>query len=208
MCGTVRNVCDWHHLMELIVALLCIPDSAAHACGLHNLTETCNGIVRPYLWSIGACTSLCDWHQCFDLTEIVVTLFCIFNSAAHTRGLRYFIYLCSTTVRPYLQSIDRAQACMTNIDSHLRCKSHWMEGHGFCRMLAEIFFKMALTRFSESAVRGSPQFVVARTEVAICARRVFVQYFYEFQAKHSLVLISSFAINARLFILCCISNSC
>src|SRR5229473_458227 len=37
MCGTVRNVCNWHHLMELIVALLCITDSAAHACGLRNL---------------------------------------------------------------------------------------------------------------------------------------------------------------------------
>src|SRR5712692_11595025 len=88
MCGTVKNVCDWHHLMELIVALLCIPDSAAHSCGLRNLAETCNGIVRPYLWSIGACTSLCDWHQCFDLTEIVVTLFCISNGTAHICGLR------------------------------------------------------------------------------------------------------------------------
>src|SRR5258708_30407623 len=37
MCGTVRNVCNWHHLMELIVALLWITDSAAHACGLRNL---------------------------------------------------------------------------------------------------------------------------------------------------------------------------
>src|SRR5258708_38140944 len=115
MCGTVRNVCDWHHLMELIVALLCIPDSAAHACGLHNLTATCNCIVQPYLWSIGACTSLCDWHQCFDLTEIVVTLFCIFNSAAHIRGLRYFSYLCSNTVRPYTQSIG---ACTSMHDQY------------------------------------------------------------------------------------------
>ncbi|SRR5258708_5192033 len=49
--------------------------------------------------------------------------------------------------------LERAQACMTIIDSHLCCRSHWMEGHGVCRTLAEIFFKNgARTRFSESAV--------------------------------------------------------
>src|SRR5258708_33739651 len=68
MCGTVRNVCGWHQcfgLVELIVALLCTPDSTAHARGLLDLAEACNGSVRPYLRNIGACTSMCDWHQCF-----------------------------------------------------------------------------------------------------------------------------------------------
>ena len=93
MCGTVRNVCDWHQcfdLVELIVALLCIPDSAAHACSLRNLTDTCNSTIWPYLKSIEACTSVCSWHQCFDLVELVVALFFIFNNAAHICGLSYF----------------------------------------------------------------------------------------------------------------------
>ena len=90
MCGTVRNVCDWHHLMELIVALLCIPDSAAHFCGLHNLTDTCNSTVWQYLQSIEACTSVCSWHQSFDLVELVVALLFIFNNAAHIHSLSYF----------------------------------------------------------------------------------------------------------------------
>src|SRR5260370_14668156 len=41
-------LCDWHQcfdLVELIVALLCIPDIAAHACSLRNLTDTCNSTV-------------------------------------------------------------------------------------------------------------------------------------------------------------------
>ncbi len=93
MCSTVRNVCDWHQcfdLVELIVALLCIPDSAAHFCGLHNLTDTCNSPVRLYVRSIEACTSVCSWHQSFDLVELVVALVFILNNAAHIRGLSYF----------------------------------------------------------------------------------------------------------------------
>src|SRR5229473_5615930 len=93
MCGTIRNVCDQHHLMELIVALLCIPDSAAHACSLHNLTDTCHSTVWPYLLSIEAYTSVCSWHQSFDLVELVVALFFIFNNAAHICSLSYFIVL-------------------------------------------------------------------------------------------------------------------
>ncbi len=49
MCGTVRNMCNWHYLIELIVALLCIPDSAAHFCSLCNLAKICNGIMWSYL---------------------------------------------------------------------------------------------------------------------------------------------------------------
>src|SRR5260370_28130235 len=77
-------------LVELIVALLCITDSAANACSLCNLTETCNSIVWPYLQSIEACTSVCSWHQSFDLVELVVALLFIFNNAAHIRGFSYF----------------------------------------------------------------------------------------------------------------------
>ncbi len=77
-------------LVELIVALFCIPDSAAHTRGLYHLVETCNGQVQPYLRSIGACTSVHDWHQCFDLAELVVALFFISNSAAHIRSLSSF----------------------------------------------------------------------------------------------------------------------
>ncbi len=84
------------NLVELIVALLCIPDSAAHTRGLQNLAETCDGSVQPYLRSIGACISVHDWHQCFDLAELVVALFCISNSAAHICGLGYFEYCTST----------------------------------------------------------------------------------------------------------------
>src|SRR5258708_24348945 len=93
MCGAGRIVCDWQQcfdLVELIVALLCIPDSVAHACSLRNLTDTCNSTVWPYLQSIEACTSVCSWHQSSDLVELVVALFFIFNNAAHIRGLSYF----------------------------------------------------------------------------------------------------------------------
>src|SRR5229473_4259571 len=71
MCCTVSNAKESHNEFHQVVPVAHVSNSAAHACGLHNLTETCNGIVWPYLWSIGACTSLCNWHQCLDLTEIV-----------------------------------------------------------------------------------------------------------------------------------------
>jgi hypothetical protein len=95
MCGTVRtrnakeSYNELHQVKEL-VPVAHVPDSAAHGRGLFNLAETCNGPVRPYLWSIEACTSVCDWLQCFDLMELVVALFCISNSAAHIHGFRYF----------------------------------------------------------------------------------------------------------------------
>ena len=118
MCSTVRSVCDWHQcldLVELIVALLCSPDSAAHVRGLRDLTETCNGLLQPHMQSIGACTSVCDWNQCFDLAELVVALICNFNSAAHIRGLSSFIHLCSGPGRQYLQIIG---ACISVHDQY------------------------------------------------------------------------------------------
>ncbi len=115
MCCTVRNAKESHNEFHQVVPVAHVPDSATHACGLCNLAETCNGIVLPYLWSIGACTSLCNWHQCFDLTEIVVALFCISNSAAHICGLRYFTCLCSNQVRPDIQSIG---ACTSMHDQY------------------------------------------------------------------------------------------
>ncbi len=89
-CQECVRLAPCFDLVELIVALLCITDSAAHACSLRNLTDTCNSIVWPYLQSIEACTSVCSWHQSFDLVELVVALLFIFNNAAHTRGLSYF----------------------------------------------------------------------------------------------------------------------
>src|SRR5258708_19319650 len=65
-CGHVRHcqecvrLAPCFDLVELIVALLCITDSAAHACSLRNLTDICNSIVWPYLQSIEACTSVCS----------------------------------------------------------------------------------------------------------------------------------------------------
>src|SRR5216684_768278 len=91
VCSTVGNEKEsYNNLCQVkaLVPVAHVSNSAAHACSLYNLAETCNGIVRPYLWSIGASTSLCDWHQCLDLTEIVVALFFISNGAAHICGLR------------------------------------------------------------------------------------------------------------------------
>ncbi len=88
MCCTVSNAKESHNKFYQVVPVTHISNSATHACSLYNLAKTCNGIVWPYLWSIGASTSLCNWHQCLDLTEIVVALFCISNSAAHICSFR------------------------------------------------------------------------------------------------------------------------
>src|SRR5258708_20684378 len=77
MCCTVSNAKDSRNEFHQVVPVTHVSNSAAHACGLHNLAETCNGILQPYLWSIAACTSLCDCHQCLYLTHIVLPLFCI-----------------------------------------------------------------------------------------------------------------------------------
>jgi hypothetical protein len=161
MCSTVRNAKESYNMLYQVKALVpnanCthsyIPDSAAHFCSLHNLAETCNGTLQPHLRSIGACTSVCNWHQCFDQVELVVALFCIFNSAAHIRGLSSFIYICSGPGRPYIQTIE---AC---INVHDQCRpssllqSQTIGGCGVCRMLAELFFlNGARIRFSESTV--------------------------------------------------------
>ena len=156
MCSTVRSVCDWHQcldLVELIVALLCIPDSAAHVHGLRNLAKTCNGLLQPHMQSIRACTSVCSWNQCFDLAELVVALVCIFSSAAHIRGLSSSTHLCSGPGRPYLQIIE---ACISVHDQYRPSsllQSQTMGGCGVCRMLAKLFLQIgAWTRFSEYAV--------------------------------------------------------
>jgi hypothetical protein len=152
MCSAVRNVCDSHQrfdLMELIVALLCISDSAAHVRGPLNLAETCNFPFQPHLRSIEACTSVCDWHQCFDLAELVVTLFFIFNSAAHIRGLSSFTYLCNGPGRPHLQIIG---ACISVHDQYRPSSLFFIPDHGgrgIRRMLAEL---QNGARFSEYAV--------------------------------------------------------
>ncbi len=93
MCSTVRNAKESYnelHQVKALVPIAHIPDSAAHARGPQNLADTCNSPVQPYLRSIGACTSVCNWHQSFDLVELIVALFFIFNNAAHIRSLSYF----------------------------------------------------------------------------------------------------------------------
>jgi len=118
MCSAVRNAKESYnelHQVQALVPIAHVPDSAAHARGLRNLAETCNGLLRPHLQSTGACTSVCDWHQCFDLAELVAALFCIFNNAAHIRGLSSFTHLCIGPGRPYLQIIG---ACISVHDQY------------------------------------------------------------------------------------------
>jgi len=93
MCSTVRNAKESDnelHQVKALVPIAHVPDSAAHSCSLRNLTDTCNSPVWPYLRSIEARTSVCSWHQSFDLVELVVALIFIFNNGAHIRGLSYF----------------------------------------------------------------------------------------------------------------------
>src|SRR5216684_5102981 len=90
---TVRNAKESYnelHQVKALVPIAHVPDSAAHARGPRNLADTCNSPVQPYLRSIGACTSVCNWHQSFDLVKLIVALFFIFNNAAHICGLSYF----------------------------------------------------------------------------------------------------------------------
>src|SRR5260370_14668157 len=82
----------------------CQSHSAAHARGPRNLVDTCNSPVQPYLRSIGACTSVCNWHQSFDLVKLIVALFFIFNNAAHICVLNYFTKFCFSLGRPHLYS--------------------------------------------------------------------------------------------------------
>src|SRR5229473_2279926 len=167
MCSAVRNAKESYnefHQVQALVPIAHVPDSAAHARGLRNLAETCNNVLRPHLQSIGTCTSVCDWHQCFDLVELVVALICIFNNAAHIRGLSSFTYLFSDPGRPYLQIIG---ACISVHDQYRPSsllQSQTMGGCGVCRMVAELFLQNgARTRFSESAVIETKEFSAALT---------------------------------------------
>jgi hypothetical protein len=111
-CVQLAPVLD---LVELIVVFLCIPDSAVHARGLCSLVKTCNGYVQLYLRSTEACKGVRDWHQCFDLVDLIVVLLCIPDSAAHVRGLRNLIETCNNQLGPYLRSIG---ACASVHDWH------------------------------------------------------------------------------------------
>jgi hypothetical protein len=118
MCNIVRNAKESYnelHQVKALVPVAHIPDNAAHVCSLYNLPKTCNGQVLTYLWSIRACTSICDWHQCFSLAELVVALFYIQSSAAHICSLRFFHYLCSSPMWPFLWSIG---ACTSMHDQY------------------------------------------------------------------------------------------
>jgi hypothetical protein len=125
ICSTVNEL----HQVKALVPITHVPDSAAHARSLHNLTETCNGQLQPHLQSIGAYTSVCDWHQCFDLAKLVVAHFCISNNAAHICSLSPFTYLCSCPGQPYLQIIE---ACINLHDQYLCCNPR-PEDCGVCR---------------------------------------------------------------------------
>src|SRR5229473_955816 len=108
--------------------------------------------------------SVCDWHQCFDLVELIVALLCIPSSAAHIRGLSSFTHLCSGPGRQCLQIIE---ACISVHDQYRPSsllQSQTMGGCGVCRMLAELFLQNgARTRFSESAVIETKEFSAALT---------------------------------------------
>jgi hypothetical protein len=108
MCSAVRNAKESDNELptgQSTGPIVHIPDSAAHARGTRNLADTCNILVWQYLRSIETCTSVHNWHQSFDLVELVVALFFIFNSAAHFCGLSYFYQLCSGLGRQYIQII-------------------------------------------------------------------------------------------------------
>src|SRR5260370_7385804 len=108
MCSTVRNAKESYnelHKVKALVPIAHVPDSAAHARGPRNLADTCNSPVWPYLRSMEACTGVCSWHQSFDLVELVLALFFIFNNAAHIPNLPYFNYSYPILPPPYLQSI-------------------------------------------------------------------------------------------------------
>ncbi len=93
MCSTVRNAKESYnelHQIKALVPIAHIPNSATHARSSHNLANTCNSPVWPYLGSIEACTGVCSWHQSLDLVELVLALFFIFNNAAHIHSLSYF----------------------------------------------------------------------------------------------------------------------
>ena len=109
-CRNAKESYNELHQVKALVPIAHVPDSAAHARGPRNLADTCNSPVRLYLRSIGACTSVCDWNQCFDVAELVVALICNCNSAAHIRGLSSFTYLCSFPGRPYLQIIGACRS--------------------------------------------------------------------------------------------------
>jgi hypothetical protein len=93
MCSTVRNAKESYnelHQVKALVPIEHVTDSAAHACGLHNLAEACNSVLRLHVCSIRTYTCVCGGHHCFDLAEHVVALFCISNNAAHICGLSPF----------------------------------------------------------------------------------------------------------------------
>src|SRR5713226_7435389 len=46
MCCTVSNAKESHNEFHQVMPVAHVSNSAAHACGLYNLAETCNGIVR------------------------------------------------------------------------------------------------------------------------------------------------------------------
>src|SRR5713226_5446387 len=101
--------------------------------------------------------SMCDWHQCLDLVELIVALLCIPGSAAHVRGLSSSTHLCSGPGQLYLQII---KACISVHDQYRPSsllQSQTMGGCRVCRMLAKLFLQNgAWTRFSESTVIASP----------------------------------------------------
>jgi hypothetical protein len=124
-CQECKGELQAPNQVKALVPIAHIPDSATHAHGLRNLTDTCNSPVRPYFRSIGACTSVHNWHQSFDLVELVVALFFTFNSAAHIRGLIYFDKLCSGLRRPYLQIIGVCTSVHDQYKPSSLLHTHW-----------------------------------------------------------------------------------
>src|SRR5258708_39379214 len=98
MCSTVRNAKESYnelHQVKALVPIAHVPDSAAHARGPRNLADICNNPVRPYLRSIGACTSVCSWHQSFDLGEAYCRSLFSFSTMLHTSAALVILPNCA-----------------------------------------------------------------------------------------------------------------
>src|SRR5216684_768279 len=90
VCSTVGNEKESYNNLCQVKALVPV----AQTCGCSNTPQvwphyaiTCFCQVVKAAGMCGTVRNVCDWHQCLDLTEIVVALFFISNGAAHICGL-------------------------------------------------------------------------------------------------------------------------
>src|SRR5216684_3737327 len=93
VCSIVQNEKESHNKLHQVKGLVPV----AHTCACSNIlqiwlywaiTSVCQ--VSRAAGMCGTVRNVCDWHQSFDLVELVVALFFIFNNAAHICGLSHF----------------------------------------------------------------------------------------------------------------------